>query len=200
MNCSLRSRFVFLVGIVAATSSVEFCQAQTSGQRVAGGLSNPLYGTFAPGDSDRLFLLEEGGGGTARIKILDLNSSSVLATPFLTISGMSTGGERGLLGMAFDPDYANNGYFYIYGSFPGAGNHQSRIRRYTVNDPATSNTANPASAFEVLSFSQPFSNHNGGWIGFDPTSSDPYLYIATGDGGSADDPQNNAGHHQQSPG
>ena len=186
-SLSLVVGFCMLIGALSPVS------AQTSSFRVASGLSSPLYGTFAPGDTDRMFLVEQGNAGTARIKVLDLNTNSVLASPFLTISGMSTGGERGLLGLAFDPDYANNGHFYIYGSFPGGGNHRSIIRRYSVQgDPATSNTADPASAFQVMSFNQPFSNHNGGWIGFNPTSSDPYLYIATGDGGSANDPQNNS--------
>jgi glucose/arabinose dehydrogenase len=195
MNCCLRSLCIYLVVALAGwIGCQQDCPAQTSAQRVASGLSNPLYGTFAPGDTSRLFLVEQGSGGTARIKVLDLDNGNVMATPFLTISGLSTGGERGLLGMAFDPDYANNGHFYTYGSYPGGpGNHQSRIRRYTVDgDPATSNIANPASISNVMSFSEPFFNHNGGWIGFDPTTSNPNLYIATGDGGSGGDPRNNA--------
>lgn len=188
MKCCLRLLFVYLVAIGTAISSVALCQAQTSAQRVANGLSDPLYGTFAPGDSSRLFVVEQGSGGTARIKILDLNTNSVLGTPFLTITGMDTSAnEEGLLGLAFHPDYANNGHFYINGTFPGS---QTRIRRYTVS--GNPNIANASSAAEIMSFSQPFSNHNGGWIGFDPTSSDSYLYIGTGDGGSGDDPLNNA--------
>lgn len=159
-------------------------------ERVANGLSSPLYVVSPPGDLDRLFIVEQGSGGTARIKILDLDSGTV--STFLTITGLATGGERGLLGLAFHPDYFTNGYFYIYQSVTGGSqNHRSRLTRYTVlGDPLTSNTADSASAFNMLTFSQPFSNHNGGWVGFSPM--DGYLYVATGDGGSGGDPQNNA--------
>src|SRR5215470_11752515 len=78
--------------------------------RVATGLSQPLFATAPPGDTSRLFLVEK----TGQIKILDLATGQVLATPFLDVSSqILTDGERGLLGLAFDPDFANNGLFYV---------------------------------------------------------------------------------------
>lgn len=150
--------------------------AAVTSVRVASGLSRPIFVTFAPGDETRLFIAEQHSG---RIKILDLGTLTVNATPFLTVTGLSTGSEQGLLGLAFHPSYASNGYFYV--NFTDSGG-TTRIRRYTVSgDP---NVANPGSATAVLSYSQPQSNHNGGWLGFGP---DGYLYIASGDGGSAND-------------
>src|SRR3954452_22359696 len=83
--------------------------ASITASRVASGLNHPVYAVGDPGDSGRLFIVEQGGA----IKVLDLASGQVLATPFLNVAVDSTG-ERGLLGLAFDPDYASNGFFYIY--------------------------------------------------------------------------------------
>lgn len=171
-------------------------EAQTSFQSVASGLASPVGIIHAPGDTNRVFILEQGVNlaTTANIKVLDLTTNVV--STFLTVANVTTGGERGLLGMAFHPNYQANGYFYTYVSEPGGGNHQSSIRRYSVlGNPATSNSADPASRQNVLLVSQPFSNHNGGWMSFNPniSGSDPqYLYIAFGDGGSANDPGNRA--------
>lgn len=164
--------------------------AQTSTERVitSTALSRPVFATAPSGDHQRLFIAEQNSG---QIKIFDRNSGAVLATPFLQITGLQTGGERGFLGLAFDPDYANNGFFYTYLSAadPIANNgidHHSVIRRYTVTgNPLTSSVANAGSALDILSFNQPQSNHNGGWIGFGPN--DGYLYIASGDGGNGND-------------
>src|SRR6185436_16569666 len=103
-------------------------------------------------------------------------------TPFVTVNGVDHTGsnERGLLGLAFHPDYATNGYFYVYLS---NASNQNQIRRYTVSsDP---NVADPASMQIVMTMADPFSNHNGGWMGFGP---DNFLYVACGDGGSGNDP------------
>ena len=178
--------------ILAAISSLFSAQVfgQTSLQQVASGLSAPVGVTHAPGETNRMFVIEQGSGGTSRIKTLDLSTGTT--STFLTITGLQTGGERGLLGLAFHPDYANNGYFYVNVT----DNGRTEIRRYTANgDPSTATTANLSSVQQVLSFNQPFSNHNGGWIGFNPqvNAGDPqYLYIGTGDGGSGGDPQNNS--------
>ena len=114
-----------------------------------------------------------------------LINGTVLPTPFLDIHELvSCCGEQGLLGLAFHPDYANNGFFYVdYTDVNG----NTKVARYTVskNDP---NIADPNSVFPILSQSQPFSNHNGGQLAFGP---DGYLYIALGDGGSGGDPQEN---------
>ncbi len=82
-------------------------------QLVASGLASPILGTAPPGDTSRLFIAEQGTNGSASIKILNLTNNTINATPFLTISGIPTNGEQGLLGMAFDPNYATNGYFYV---------------------------------------------------------------------------------------
>lgn len=145
-------------------------------ERVANALSNPLYVTAPPGDTNRLFIVEQ---HTGRIKILNLNTLTVNATPFLTVSGISTGSEQGLLGLAFHPSYASNGFFYV--NFTDSGG-TTNIRRYQVS--ANPDIATPGSALTVLTYSQPQSNHNGGWIAFGP---DGFLYIGSGDGGGGND-------------
>lgn len=144
----------------------------------AGGFDSPLELKHA-GD-DRLFVVERGG----LIKILN-SDGTVNPTPFLDISSITTsGGERGLLGLAFHPDYSNNGHFYVY-YINLSGNTQ--ISRFTVSgDP---DVADSSSELQMLSFTQPFTNHNGGHLAFGP---DGMLYIASGDGGSGGDPQNNS--------
>ncbi len=160
--------------------------AQTSLQQVASGFSSPVGLFHAPGETNRAFTIEQGG----RIRTLDV-STGATAT-YMTITGLQTGGERGLLGLAFDPDFANNGHFYVNVT----DNGRTEIRRYTATgDPATSTSASTATAQPVIQFSQPFSNHNGGWIGFNPQINPgdrQYLHIGTGDGGSGGDPQNNS--------
>ena len=120
---------------------------------------------------DRLFVVEQSG----RIKIID-GTGTVLATPFLDISSLTnSGGERGLLGLAFHPDYANNGYFFVnYTDLSG----ETRVVRYSrsMDDP---NIADPNSDMEVIMIDQTQGNHNGGCIKFGP---DGYLYIGMGDG------------------
>ncbi|MCB0255417.1 MAG: PQQ-dependent sugar dehydrogenase [Anaerolineae bacterium] len=148
--------------------------------RIAGGLSRPVYVTYAPGDRSRLFIIEKLG----RIRVVE--NGTLLATPFLDISGPvnSSGNEQGLLSMAFDPDYQQNGTFYVsYTGGSGAG--YSVIARYQVT--ADPNVADPNSAQTVLTLTQPYTNHNGGQINFDP---DGYLRIGFGDGGLSDDPSN----------
>jgi glucose/arabinose dehydrogenase len=164
-------------------------------ERVASGLSSPIFVTHAPGDRDRLFIVQRGSpanstSASAAIRILDFTTGSLLATPYLTITGIDNRGEGGLLGMAFHPDYQTNGKFYVYitaGDSIADTFFSSYIREYTVSaNPNVANTAfNP-----ILTWGQPQSNHNSGWIGFSPN--DGYLYISAGDGGGSDD--NDAGH------
>ena len=146
----------------------------------ATGLSEPIAITNC-GDS-RMFVVERAG----RIKIIS-DSMTVLSVPFLNISGpvQSAGGEQGLLGLAFEPNYLDSGYFYVY-YIAGAGNGNSRISRFSVsNDP---NLADVASEQVLFEWPQPYSNHNGGDLHFGP---DGYLYLSLGDGGSGDDPEGN---------
>jgi glucose/arabinose dehydrogenase len=147
--------------------------------RVADGLEYPVYLTAPPGDTTRVFILE---GHTGNIRILRLTTGELLPTPFLTVPGVSQGGEQGLLGLAFHPSYASNGYFYVYYTNP-----DTQVVRYQVS--ANPDLANAASATPVLSFARPADNHNGGWIGFGPNGK---LYISSGDGGGAND--DGAGH------
>ncbi|MEM9587310.1 MAG: PQQ-dependent sugar dehydrogenase [Planctomycetota bacterium] len=156
--------------------------------RVAEGLNQPLAATHAPGVQDRLFIAEKGG----TIRTLDLTTNTVSATPLLTIPGLLTTNERGLIGLAFDPDFASNGHFYVNVIEPGGASNVgvTAIRRYTmVGNPLTSNTVN-TNPTTIMKFDQTFANHNGGWMDFSPV--DGHLYIASGDGGSGNDP-NNAG-------
>jgi glucose/arabinose dehydrogenase len=146
--------------------------------RVASGLTKPLLVTAPPRDVSRQFIVEQGG------RVLVLKNDVLLPTPFIDVSGsVSCCGERGLLGMAFAPDYETSGRFYL--SFTNGSGH-SEIRRYTVS--GNPDVANQSGAL-VLSVNQPYSNHNGGHIAFGP---DGYLYFGLGDGGSGGDPDDNA--------
>jgi glucose/arabinose dehydrogenase len=150
--------------------------------RVATGLSQPDFAVAPAGDTDRLFIVER----TGQIKILDLNTGQVLATPFLDLtSQITTAGEGGLLGLAFDPDFAHNGLFYVDLTNPS---DDTEIRRYHVS--ADPNIADPASASPVITIDQPagLTNHKAGWIAFGP---DGDLYAALGDGGGSGDPSGN---------
>ncbi|TKB93618.1 MAG: PQQ-dependent sugar dehydrogenase [Nitrospira sp.] len=148
---------------------------------VANNLSSPVFLTSPPGDQTRLFVVEQG----STIKVLDRATGSVLST-FLTLTGITSGGERGLLGLAFDPNYNANGRFYVnYTDATGA----ITIARFVVSAP-NPNVADPNSRFILVSIPHPtFANHNGGMLAFGP---DGCLYAAVGDGGSSGDPSNNA--------
>jgi len=145
---------------------------------VVTGLAAPVYLT-APTNDLRLFIVEQAG----RIRVV--RNGQLQPAPFLDITAkVLSGGERGLLGLAFHPDYSNNGRFYVnYTDVNG----DTRIERYSAVP--TEDVADPASASLVLGFDQPFANHNGGHLRFGP---DGKLWIGTGDGGSGGDPQNNA--------
>ena len=149
-------------------------------QKVSGAFDQPLYVTAPPGDTTRLFVVEK----TGRVRVV--KNGVVLAQPLLDLSGVvSTGGERGLLSMAFDPHYSSNGRFYVdYTN--AAGN--TRVVRYIVSktDP---DRADPSTRRVLLRVHQPYSNHNGGQLQFGP---DRRLYVGMGDGGSAGDPQGRA--------
>lgn len=140
----------------------------------AGGFDRPVVVANA-GDS-RLFVVEKSG----YIRVVQ-SDGTVLGTPFLDLhTSVSTGNEQGLLGLAFHPNYASNGFFYIdYTDTAG----DTQVVRYAVS--GNPDVANAGSATPVLSVAQPFANHNGGDLHFGP---DGYLYISLGDGGSGCDP------------
>jgi glucose/arabinose dehydrogenase len=145
---------------------------------VVSGLENPVYVAAPPGDSTRLFVVEKAG------RVVIVRNGAIVTQPFLDITGQTTkGDEQGLLGMAFAPDYATSGRFYVSYTAPGGGPAgHSVISRFTVS-------TNPDSAGDdehvLLQVNQPYSNHNGGMITFGP---DGYLYIGFGDGGDGGDP------------
>ncbi len=148
-------------------------------ERLATGLDLPVFATHAPGDRERLFIVEK----TGSIKILNLADNSVNPQPFLTIGDTEVASEAGLLGLAFHPNYANNGKFYVYVTVADGGTaFRSHVREYTVS--ANPDIADP-NATEILIWDQPQSNHNAGWIGFGPN--DGYLYVMSGDGGGGND-------------
>ena len=155
---------------------------------LVGGLSRPVFVCSPPGDSNRLFIVEQrfqtGVQHFGRIKIYDRSAGALLATPFLITSQVRSGGEQGLLGFAFHPGYETNGYFYVNLN-PSTSPNRTEIRRYRVlGEPKTSNEADPASMKVILTYAQPESNHNGGWMGF---GKDGFLYISSGDGGGGND-------------
>lgn len=149
-------------------------------QEVVSGLNAPIFLTAPPADS-RLFILERAG----RIRVVQ--NGNLLATPFLDISSLTTtSGERGLLSLAFHPQYASNGYFFIYYTNL-AGDIVIERRQVSAGN---ANVADPLSALTILTIAHPgFSNHYGGLLSFGP---DGYLYAGTGDGGGAGDPPGNA--------
>ena len=151
-------------------------------QPISTSLSSPVFMTAPPNDSTRLFIVQQGG----LIRVFDVVGGSLLTDPFLNVSSLlSTGGERGLLGMAFDPLYAANRQFYIFYTNTAGNIVIARYLRAATN----ANLADSSSATPLLTVAHPtFSNHNGGMLAFGP---DACLYAGIGDGGSEGDPSNN---------
>lgn len=145
-------------------------------------LTSPTDGT------NRIFVVSQTG------KIHVFPNAATTATPpvFLDISSkVASGGELGLLGLAFHPDYKSNGYFYV--NYTRGNPLETAISRFKVSS-ANPNMADPTSEQVLLTYQQPFTNHNGGKLAF---GNDGYLYIASGDGGSGGDPRNYAQNRQQ---
>jgi glucose/arabinose dehydrogenase len=167
----------------AATATPEAAAARP-GLRLKriGRFQSPVYVTSPPGDRSRLFVVEQGG----KVKIV--RKGKTLSQPFLDVSGsISTGGERGLLSLAFAPDYRTSGLFYVYYT---ARNGDIRIVEYQR---ASANRAAAGTARNVLSVPHPASNHNGGLVLFGP---DKLLYAGLGDGGGAGDQHGSRGNAQ----
>lgn len=151
---------------------------------VVTGLNRPLFLTSPPGDTNRLFIIEQAGV----IRVVE--NGTLLETPFLDLSGVvdSNSNEEGLLGMAFHPDYMTNGLFYVNYTTTVGGTSQQIVEYSVLGDPATSNVADPSSDVPILALPKPQDNHNAGMMAFGPN--DGMLYISTGDGGGANDPLN----------
>jgi uncharacterized repeat protein (TIGR03806 family) len=144
--------------------------------------SLPLFLTAPPDGSNRIVVVEQGG----LVHVFPNDPAASATTVFLDLtSQVQAGGEEGLLGFAFHPDYATNGFFYTYHS--AAGPRRSVLSRWRVS--TNPDIADPNSQRILLEFDQPFANHNGGSLAFGP---DGMLYIGSGDGGSANDPFDNA--------
>jgi glucose/arabinose dehydrogenase len=148
---------------------------------LAEGLDTPVGITYAPDGSGRLYVLERAG----RVRVIEANGT-LRPEPFVDLSArILSGGERGLLGIAFHPDYADNGRLFVHYSRAGdGGTVVSELRAA-----ADRRSADPESEQVLLQVTQPFANHNGGQLAFGP---DGYLYVGLGDGGSGGDPFGNA--------
>src|SRR3954470_5985772 len=186
MSRQLRSVLSSLaaLGVVGACHSSELVDARPPTSLVlapfvSAGLSAPVFMT-PPLDDGRIFVVEQG----ARIRIV--KNGALQTTPFLDItSRVLSGGERGLLSVAFHPQYATNHFFYVY--FTAQTNGDIHIERFTTT--ANADVADPASAKVIITAPHStFPNHNGGLLSFGP---DGMLYAGLGDGGSGGDPLGN---------
>ena len=175
-------RHAFLLWLAAAcVAPASAAEAGGAFERVFPDLSfeRPLFLTAAPGDAQRLYVVEQGG----RVLAFDPRAATKTSV-FLDLRGKVSrqGEEEGLLGLAFHPQYAANGLFYVY--YSGAGERRQIVARYRAD--AARAAADPGSEKQLYVMDDPYRNHNGGMLAFGP---DGMLYIGTGDGGSAGDPK-----------
>jgi glucose/arabinose dehydrogenase len=185
-------RAVFVFSMIAAAAWAAFAQGSPAPytarlQTFLTGLSRPVMIKSARDGSKRLFIVQQGG----LIRVLQPGSSS--PTTFIDLSTKifvptSSSDERGLLGLAFSPQFTTNGKFYVF--YSRVGDFANTLVEYrTTTGTGSANTADIATERVIFSIPDPFSNHNGGNLEFGP---DGFLYIGTGDGGSGDDPGNRA--------
>lgn len=174
-----------LTGLLAACGSESETQNTTPTltslklQPISSSLNSPVFLTAPRGDANRLFVVQQGG----TIRILDRTTGSQLST-FLTLTDIIRGGERGLLGLAFDPNYNANGRFYVFYTDPSGSITISRF----LASASDANVADSTSEVVLITIPHPnFANHNGGMLAFGP---DGCLYAGVGDGGSSGDPNN----------
>lgn len=177
-------------GLFSAPTTSDLTPAATAGisrrvslglEKVAGGFAAPLFVTGDGTGSGRLYVVEQGG----RIRLIE-PGGRVASRPFLDISErITSGGERGLLGLAFHPSYASNGLFYVDYTDRDGNTVVSEMRR-SADSP---DRADATSQRVLLHIDQPYPNHNGGMLAF---GLDGFLYVGMGDGGSSGDPQNRA--------
>ena len=159
----------------AGTAAADTAELRIDVVPVADGFEQPVFVVSPPGEPDRLYVVEQPG----RIRVMDTDGER-FDRPFLDISAnVETGGERGLLGLAFHPRYVDNGRFFV--NYTRAGNGATVVSEFVAAD----GMADPSSERELLVIEQPFPNHNGGMIAFDASG---MLLIGTGDGGSGGDP------------
>lgn len=170
-------------GVSAATNTT-----QLETVVVANGFSRPVFITSPPGDTGRLIIVEQAG----TIRLHKRGNAPGTWITFMDISARvnDSANEQGLLGLAFHPDYQNNGFFYVnYTDNTGGDTVISRFTRLNADqgDPGTETT--------IMEIDQPQINHNAGWLGFGPN--DGYLYISTGDGGGGGDVHGTCGNGQE---
>jgi glucose/arabinose dehydrogenase len=152
---------------------------------IASGLIGPIGVTNAGDGSGRLFVIQQGG----QVRVID-SDGSLRSAPFVDLSGrIKAGGEQGLLGLAFHPNFATNGRLFV--DYTRAGDGATVVSELTAL--AGHGSADPVSEKILLIISQPYANHNGGQIAFGPNG---YLYIGMGDGGSGGDPHGNGQNRQ----
>lgn len=167
----------------ALALTISYAAASPATEVLVSDLKRPTYMTAPAGSSNFLYILEKEG----RIQLFDRDSKKLRGKSFLDITDRvnAKANERGLLGMAFSPNFTNDRRFYLY--YTDKDGH-TQVSRFTVASP-NSITCDPATEEKLISAKQPYGNHNGGWIDFGP---DNMLYIGTGDGGAANDPKNNS--------
>jgi hypothetical protein len=175
-----------VLGAIAGLGAPE-ARAQLATTRITTDVLRPIYVAQAPGDDARLFIVEKAG----RIRVYNFETELLEPIPFLDIDSLVGGGnsnndERGLLGLAFHPEYETNGQFFVF--YTNTSNDTTVVRYNVSGDP---DVADPNSAMTVLTVDQPQNNHNGGWIDFGP---DDLLYISLGDGGASCDEDGGQGH------
>lgn len=177
----MNSKIALLIILFLSLAGTASAQPAITLQSFSTGYNRPVAIEHC-GDS-RLFVVQQRG-----LIIISDSLGNRLSTPFLNLSGIvsQSGNERGLLGLAFHPNYATNGYFYV--NYTAESNGNTYIARYTRNT-SNPNLADPSSQVILMTITQPYSNHNGGNLEFGP---DGYLYIGMGDGGSGGDPENYA--------
>jgi glucose/arabinose dehydrogenase len=183
-----RSLLVILIMLFASVAGLREAPAQTPTPVNAFPnltFNNPVLVTSPPDGTNRIFVVQQ--GGIVRIFPNDSAATAGQARTFLDITArLVSGGEQGLLGLAFHPGFASNGLFYVNYTAPSP--LRTVIARFRV-DPVDPNRADSLSEYRILEINQPYTNHNGGMIDFGP---DGYLYVGMGDGGSGNDPGNRA--------
>ena len=179
VNCVRALLLVLSVAASNVIAEVEFKAVYPSLE-----LNQPVLMVSAFDDSQRLFVVEQGG----YIKVFQTTDAQPKGDVFLDINEATNnrflkGGEQGLLGLTFDPEYQSNGFFYV--NYTASNPRRTVISRFSVNS-SNPNQADPKSEKVLIEIPQDYANHNGGMIAFGP---DGHLYIGMGDGGSGGDPK-----------
>ncbi|MAY75058.1 MAG: hypothetical protein CMJ31_10150 [Phycisphaerae bacterium] len=189
------SRFASVAALAAGMTGLSASGQTLTTELVAGGFIRPIFVAHAPGDTERIFVIEQIGVNdtccTGAIKTVDLETGAILGTLLeQTVSPFNI--EQGLLGLAFHPNFQENGLLYINYTgltMPGGSRSATYVDEFCISD-EDPNTVDPMSRRPIFSIEQPRNNHNSGWLGFGPN--DGYLYITLGDGGGANDPEDRA--------